>query len=74
MSPSSWCAETHRVRSSAARNNSDMNPVNRLHETQGTPEPPENPDRFTYSIQVSWDRVHRRHSRPYSSFLYLTLP
>ena len=35
--------DTRRVRSSTTRDNGGMNPVSRLHETQGTPEPPPKP-------------------------------
>ncbi len=43
-----WHAHTHRVRSSTpTTTSSSMNPVIRLHRTQGPPEPRPNPGRFT---------------------------
>ena len=47
-----WHADTGRVRNSTPTQTGSMNPVIRLHRTQGPPEPPTNPGRFNRWIQA----------------------
>ncbi len=56
--------DTRRVRSSTTGDNGGMNPVSRLHETQGTPKPLLNPGRFKEAnqdrIDAIWEFVVRQ--------------